>query len=40
MNKQKGFTLTELITCFIGLAGLGLIVFALYAAIHFLLKFW
>ena len=40
MNKQTGYTIAELITAVFSLAFFGLVCFALYAAIHFMLKFW
>jgi hypothetical protein len=38
--KTSRFTLTELVAAFFGLAFLGLVIFGIYAVIHFILKFW
>ena len=41
MNKQKGFTLVELVTVlFVGVVGIGIGGGLLYTAIHFIAKFW
>lgn len=40
MNKQNGYTLTELATCIFILGVFILIGFGIYAAIHFIIKFW
>lgn len=39
-HNQRGFTLVELITCIVGLAGFGIVGWLLYALVHFALKFW
>ena len=38
--KTSRFTLTELVVAFFGLAMVGLVIFGLYAIVHFALKFW
>ena len=38
--KQSGYTIIELILVPVYLAIFGLICFGLYAAVHFILKFW
>ena len=38
--KASRFTLTELVVAFFGLAMVGLVIFGLYAIVHFALKFW
>lgn len=40
MNKQKGYTLVELIVTVFVLIGLGLVGFGGYIAWHFIAKFW
>jgi prepilin-type N-terminal cleavage/methylation domain-containing protein len=40
MKRQQGFTLSELISCVFLLGFLALVGFGIYAAIHFILKFW
>lgn len=40
MNAQKGYTLVELITGIFALAVMVGIGFGIYAAVHFILKFW
>ena len=40
MNKQKGFTLWELVFTMGALAALAFVGFLVYAAFHFLMKFW
>lgn len=40
MKTQNGYTLVEIILVPVYLAIIGLISFGLYAAIHFILKFW
>lgn len=37
---QKGYTLAELLISIVGLAILALIGLGIYAAIHFIMKFW
>ena len=40
MKRQLGYTLTELITVVVALGVLTLVGFGIYAAIHFITKFW
>jgi prepilin-type N-terminal cleavage/methylation domain-containing protein len=40
MNKQRGFTLAEVMMVIIGLAWLGVVCGVIYAVFHFLSKFW
>jgi heme/copper-type cytochrome/quinol oxidase subunit 2 len=40
MNKQTGFTAIELMIVLAGVTTLAIGVFLLYAAFHFLAKFW
>lgn len=40
MKKQRGWTLTELISALAFIAGMALFVGAVWAVIHFVLKFW
>lgn len=39
-KKQKGFTLLELLICIFGICVIIGAGFAIYAAVHFVLKFW
>jgi type II secretory pathway component PulJ len=38
--KKSWFTLPELVMALVGLAMVGLVIFGLYAVVHFVLKFW
>jgi len=38
--KTSRFTLPELVGAMIGMAVLALVIFLVYAGIHFILKFW
>jgi len=40
MNKQTGYTLTELITVVFAFGIIVLVGFGLYAAVHFIAKLW
>lgn len=40
MRNQKGFTLPELLLCIVFFLAVGVVGAILYAAFHFLLKFW
>ena len=40
MKNQNGYTIVELITCVFMLGVLALVGWGIYAAIHFILKFW
>ncbi len=40
MKTQHGYTLVELITVIFAFAVLALVGWGIYAAIHFILKFW
>jgi Tfp pilus assembly protein FimT len=38
--KKSRFTLPELVGAMIGMAVLALVIFLVYAGIHYILKFW
>jgi prepilin-type N-terminal cleavage/methylation domain-containing protein len=40
MNRQAGFTLTELLAVIFGIGVLSLAGLAAWALVHFLMKFW
>lgn len=40
MNKQRGFTLTELLVTIVGIGAFGLFLCVIYAIVHFIAKFW
>jgi Tfp pilus assembly protein PilE len=40
VSKHNGFTIIELLTVIFGLVVLGLVVCAVWVAIHFIAKFW
>ena len=40
MKNQTGYTIVELFTAIFGLAVLAVVGWLIYAAIHFILKFW